>query len=160
MKKSINLLIAAALTLAAASCGGKDKAAETTEAAQQDSTTVCADICGKWYLDNIVLSDTVSVRPAEEDAEAAQYVVFEDSTYSFVTNCNTIAGPYTLKGDSITFGAGPMTQMACENMKTEDAIRQLLPELVTVTVENDSTARLSTGNASQYIMLRKAAENK
>ena len=29
-----------------------------------------------------------------------------------------------------------------------------------MTVENDSTARLSTGNALQYIMLRKAAENK
>lgn len=54
------------------------------------------------------------------------------------------------------FGDGMMTEMACDNMATEDALRKILPSIVRMDMENDSIVRLCTDNHSQYIMLRKA----
>ncbi|MDE7089124.1 MAG: META domain-containing protein, partial [Prevotella sp.] len=108
--------------------------------------------------ENIVLSDSENVRPMEEVTDSRQYIQFEDSTYFIKTNCNSISGFYTIKGDSINLGAGMMTRMACENMATEDALCRILPRIVTVDIENDSIARLNSNTDSAYIVLRKATE--
>ncbi|WP_289833357.1 META domain-containing protein, partial [uncultured Muribaculum sp.] len=78
--------------------------------------------------------------------------VFEDSTYFIKTNCNTISGTYTIKGDSIILGDGAMTEMACDNMAVEDALRRILPNIATVYIQNDSIARLDSRNPSEYIV--------
>lgn len=152
------ILTAAAATLLLASCSGNSNQTSATEQ-QNDSTEVAENsILGKWNIKNVVVSDSVYARPAEITPDVQQYISFEaDSTYSIVTNCNTISGSYILTGDSIMLNAGPATLMACENMQVEDLIKQVLPEISTVDFENDSTLRLNTPS-TKYIVLRKAAE--
>lgn len=156
--KHISMFFALALTLMATSCTNSKEQSVADNNSHAQDVVVNADIKGQWYLENIVLNDTVNVRPSEVAPEAEQYIVFEDSTYSIITNCNSISGSYTLVGDSIILGAGPMTEKACENMATEDALRNILPNIATVSVENDSVARLGGSNPSEYIELCKATK--
>lgn len=151
--KCLNVLPAVCL-FGLASCNGGNA---TTDAVPAD-TVASADIRGEWILENIVKNDTVSVRPAEVVPGTTQTITFTDSTYVIQTNCNTISGNYTVNGDSITLDAGLMTQMACENMATEDMLREVLPSIATVEVENDSIARLNGSPASSYIVLRKSSD--
>lgn len=157
-RKSI-LSVATALTILTASCGGNKENKETADNQQQENVAN-ADVRGQWYLENIVFSDSDYVRPAEEVPGKRQYIIFEDSTYFIQTNCNTFSGTYTIKGDSITLGDGAKTEMACDNMATEDALRRILPNIATVYIQNDSIARLDSRNPSEYILLRKATEKK
>ncbi len=146
----------AALTLA--SCGGKNTANVEKETVDTlDEATVC-DLNGKWYIENVVVNDSLSARPAEVTPDTKQYINFNaDSTYFISTNCNSISGTYVVKGDSLTLDPGAMTEMACENMVVEDLLRQVIPSIATVNVENDSITRLC-GADGKYIELRKAAE--
>lgn len=119
------------------------------------------DMRGQWYIENIVFNDSVYVRPSEEVPESRQYIVFEDETYFIQTNCNTMSGYYSVKGDSIFIGDGAMTEMACDNMATEDALRKIIPHIMTIDVETDTITRLNSGiDSSEYIILRKATEKK
>ncbi|TFU94409.1 META domain-containing protein [Barnesiella sp. WM24] len=153
-RKSI-LSVATALTILTASCGGNKGNKEAADN-QQKETVANVDVHGQWYLDSIVFSDSDYVRPSEEVPRVLQYIVFEDSTYFIQTNCNTFSGSYTVVGDSITLGDGVMTEKACDNMATEDAIRRILPNIATVYIQNDSIARLDSHNPSEYIVLCKA----
>ncbi len=155
-RKSI-LSAATALTILTASCVGNKENKETV-GNQQQETAANVDMRGQWYLENIVFSDSeyVRVRPDVRLSSIHQYIVFEDNTYFIQTNCNTISGTYAVKGDSIIFGDGMMTEMACDNMATEDAIRRILPNIATVYIQNDSITRLDSRNPSEYIVLRKA----
>ena len=153
-------VVALAILFAACSGNGKnnDNAADSAQRMAVDVAE--ADILGQWYIENIVFSDTEYIRPAEEVPGSRQYILFEDSVYSIMTNCNVFSGSYTLIGDSIRLGEGMMTEMACDNMATEDALRQILPHISIVDIENDSIMRLNTDVASRYIVLRKADEIK
>ena len=155
-RKSI-LSVATALTILTASCGGNKENKETPDNQHQE-TVANVDVRGQWYLDSIVFSDSdyVRVRPDERLSSIHQYIVFEDNTYFIKTNCNTISGSYTIKGDSITLGDGAMTEMACDDMSVEEALRRILPNIATVYIQTDSIARLNSRNPSEYIVLRKA----
>ncbi len=150
----VKVLLTGALAVAIASCSSQQTSTEAVPENAETNTLI--DIIGEWNIENIVVSESENVVPANEDPEIRQYISFDDSTYAVHTNCNTISGWYTLDGDSIVLGDGMMTMMACENMATEDALRQLLPQIVTVTLENDSVARLNTSVATSYIELRRA----
>ena len=143
------LLAAAAM----ASCTAK-----TETVADADGQPESVALKGEWNIENVVLNDSVSVRPSEVDSLARQYIVFDDSCYYIKTNCNSISGSYALAGDSIVLSPGAMTMMACENMETEDLLSRVLPAIVVVAVENDSTVRLNSADASEYIELRKSTE--
>ena len=155
-RKSL-LSVATALTILTASCGGNKENKEATDNQQQD-TVANVDMRGQWYLESIVFSDSeyVRVRPDIRLSSIHQYIVFEDSTYFIQTDCNTFSGSYTVIGDSITLADGVMTEKACDNMAVEDALRRILPNIATVYIQNDSTARLDSRNPSEYIVLRKA----
>ena len=157
MTRTSILSVATALTILTASCGG-NKEKHVPADNQQKETVANVDVHGQWYLDSIVFSDSdyVRVRPDERLSSIHQYVVFEDSTYFIRTNCNSISGTYTIKGDSITLGDGAMTEMACDNMAVEDALRRILPNIAMVYIQNDSIARLDSRNPSEYIVLCKA----
>ena len=155
-RKSI-LSVATALTILTASCGGNKENKEAADNLQKE-TVANVDMRGQWYLDSIVFSDSdyVRVRPDERLSSIHQYIVFEDNSYFIKTNCNTISGSYTIKGDSITLGDGAMTEMACDDISVEEALRRILPNIATVYIQNDSIARLDSRNPSEYIVLRKA----
>lgn len=159
MKLTTKSLIAAAVVaVIAAGCAG-NKAKESTEAPTGTAETN-ADIRGQWGIENIVFNDSDYVRPDEAVPGVNQYFLFEDSTYFIMTNCNTISGQYTVKGDSITLGDGAMTEMACDNMDTEDALRRILPRISTVDIQNDSVIRLNGTTPAEGILLKKSRKTK
>ena len=149
-------LTAALITVAAiAGCTGTKTADDgATKTARH---TASVNINGKWEIECIMSDDSTYVRPAEETHGECNYFLFTDSTYSISTNCNSLAGSYTLHGDSIALGDGMMTEMACDNMTTEDALRKTLPHIVKVDVENDSIIRLNSSAGPAHIVLRRVA---
>lgn len=152
----MSLMGAALLVATATGCSG-NKEAKAVNADNATQTEVAsADIRGQWYIENIVFSDSDYVRPDETSSSMKQYIVFKDSTYFIMTNCNSLSGSYTVKGDSITLGDGVMTEMACDDMRTEDALRRILPHISTVDVQNDSVVRLKGSTPAECILLRKA----
>lgn len=156
-KYNISLIAAAALLMTAATgCSGNSGArvVNADSAAQTEMTN--ADIRGQWYIENIVFSDSDYVRPDETSSSMKQYIVFEDSTYYIMTNCNSFNGSYRVEGDFIQLSDGVMTEMACDDMRTEDALRRILPRISTVDVQNDSVVRLNGSAPAECILLRKA----
>lgn len=146
----------------AVSCSTNGKSADSAanEAADGNAKTETA-ISGQWYLENIVFSDSSYVRPSDEVPGSRQYISFnDDHTFAIMTNCNSISGSYSVTADSIKFDSVMMTEMACDNMATEDALRKILPEITTLEVENDSVVRLNTSEPSAYMILLKAGEIK
>lgn len=153
IKLIAGLMVAAAMV----SCAGNGKTADGGIGSEDASRSVAdVNITGQWYIENIVFDDSTYVRPAEEVPGSAQYIVFTDSTYSIMTNCNSISGTVVISGDSIRLGDGMMTELACDNMATEDALRKILPEIAAVDVENDSIVRLNCDPSPWYMVLRKA----
>lgn len=155
MKKKILFILLSASVLA--SCSNK-KEAQTNDTTDVRSQTNSVDLRGKWNLENIVFNDTTYIRPSEETPDVHQYVTFDDSTFCIQTNCNMIQGEYRIIGDSISFPVTFMTEMACDNMATEDALRKILPDIVAVDVQNDSMARLCGRIPAECIMLVKAKD--
>lgn len=149
-------IIGAAFLATITGCSGNKgtKTHDTNNVAQTEVAN--ADIRGQWYIENIVFNDSDYVRPDETASSMRQYIVFEDSTYFIMTNCNSFNGSYTFKGDSITLGDGVMTEMACDDMRTEDALRRILPRISTIDVQNDSVVRLNGSDPAECILLRKA----
>ena len=160
MKSPIKSLIATAMASAviATGCSGKKENVADAAGKTLSETTAASDIRGRWYIENIVFNDSDYVRPEEAVPGVRQYISFEDSTYFIQTNCNTFSGPYTVNGDSITLGDGAMTEMACDNMATEDALRRILPGISTLDVQGDSVVRMNGAAPSECILLRKATE--
>lgn len=146
------------VAIIATSCTGNKIGNHIADENLPQDVTAYANIKGQWDMENIVFNDSDYVRPSEEVPGVSQYIEFEDSTYFIQTNCNTFSGAYVIKGDSIMLGDGAMTEMACDNMTTEDAIRRILPNIATVYVENDSIARLDSRNPSEYIVLKKVTD--
>ena len=157
--KTYNIFLIAGIALLMATvtgCSG-NKEAKSDKLDNKAKTEVAnADIRGQWYIENIVFSDSDYVRPDETSSSIKQYIVFEDSTYFIMTNCNSISGSYTIKGDSIKLGDGAMTEMACDDMQTEDALRRILPSISTIDVQYNSGMRLISSSPAEYILLRRA----
>ncbi|MBO4945054.1 MAG: META domain-containing protein [Muribaculaceae bacterium] len=152
-----SLIAVAALLIATATGCSESKETKSDKVADTEQTeTAPADIRGQWYIENIVFSDSDYVRPDETSSSRKQYIVFEDSTYFIMTNCNSFNGSYTVKGDSIKLADGIMTEMACDDMRTEDALRRILPGISTIDVQNDSVVRLNGSAPAECILLRKA----
>lgn len=158
MKKSnITRIACAALLIASAIGCSSNKETKSNNADEETQIKIAnADIRGQWFIENIVFNDSNYVRPDETSSSMKQYIVFEDSTYFIMTNCNSISGSYSVKGDSIRLGDGTMTEMACDDMQTEDALRRILPHISTIDVQNDSVVRLNGSAPAECILLRKA----
>ena len=118
------------------------------------------DMQGQWDIENIVFNDSTHVRPAEEVPGSRQYITFDSGQYFVQTNCNTLAGSYDIKGDTLTIGDGAMTEIACDNMATEDAFRKFIMQVATIDTENDSITRLNFINSGAYIILHKSTDKK
>lgn len=154
----MRLVLVHLLLFAAMGCSGHHESKSDKDTTPEEIKTIAAnaDLRGQWHIESIVFSPTDYVRPDVTAPGASQYIVFEDSTYYIMTNCNSISGQYTVNGDSITLGDGAMTEMACDNMATEDALRRIITRISTIEVQNDSVVRLAGSTPSEYILLRKA----
>lgn len=156
INKLTSIAGAALVIVMAVGCSGNKETKSDKLDNEAKAEVANADIRGQWYIENIVFSDSDYVRPDETSSSMKQYIVFEDSTYYIMTNCNSINGTYTVKGDSITLGDGPMTEMACDDMRTEEALRRMLPRISTIDVQSDSVVRLNGTTPAECILLRKA----
>lgn len=158
MKLSI-LFSFAVISLALVSCvSNKENKVEQSDAATGAtfvSTPYTGSIAGEWSIDRIELYDTLTINSADVESDEPLAAMFTDSTYHFRTNCNLVQGDYTKAGDTISFAPGFSTRMACPDMTVETALIQLLPQLTTVSMDNDSTLRFSSANPSAYILLRR-----
>ena len=157
MKKVLTLCVAlAALTY---SCGNSGQKQSENAASEDSVQTVATNVVidGKWNIENVVVNDSLYARPSEETPDKGSNITFDNGNYAIATNCNQIQGSYKLNGDSIIMEAGLCTEMACDNMRVEDLIKQVLPTIRTVDQVNDSTLRLNS-EASEYILLSKVNE--
>lgn len=138
------------------SCGGHNNKSESDTSQMSDrNTAVSTSIEGQWLLEHVVVNDTLEVRPADIDPESKLYAHFyNDSTFNFQTGCNAIGGRYVQTGDSIAMSDMMWTEMACEDMREEELLRDVLPQVKTVDWNNDSIMRLNSPN-SAYIVLKK-----
>ena len=137
------------------SCGGENNK-PVSESSQVSDTHIVASasIEGQWLLEHVVVNDTVEVRPAADAPEVKLYAYFyNDSTFNFQTGCNAIGGRYVQAGDSIILADMLCTEMACEDMRVEEILKAVLPQVKTVDWSNDSIIRLNTP-ASAYIVLK------
>lgn len=156
LKLALNIVIAVSVAAMVAGCSGNNGKETIVAENQSRPEAQRVDLRGQWFIENIVFSDSDYVRPNEVAQGAKQYIVFDDSTYYIMTNCNSISGTYTMNGDSITLGDGAMTEMACDNMDTENALRRILPRISTIDVQNDTVVRLNGTEPAECILLRKA----
>ncbi len=142
------------------SCSGSKQqvgAAAVEEVITEVVTPAPAEIMnGGFRVENVVVNDSLSASPAKETPDEPTYANFTGNQYAFKTNCNIIQGGYTLSGDSITLNPGLSTRMACPNMKVEDLLSMIIPQITTVSVENDSTVRLNTSSNGYILMVRSA----
>lgn len=150
MNKKLILGSLSMMALLAVSCGTTNKNNVSDTVAEASSKAV--DVEGQWGIVSVVVNDTLSVNPGENDRPGEPYILFKDGDYYVATGCNSIRGSYTLSGDSIAMGAGASTMMACPDMRVEDMVKMVLPEILTVDLVNDSVMRLNSG-ASAYISL-------
>lgn len=153
MKRILYILPALLLMV---SCGRQNnKSLSDTSKMSDSDTTACASVEGQWLLEHVVVNDTLEVRPADVNAESKLYANFyNDSTFNFQTGCNAIGGRYVQNGDSIAMSDMMWTEMACDDMRVEELLKDVLPQVKTVVWNNDSIVRLNT-ESSAYIDLKK-----
>ena len=118
-----------------------------------------SDMLGKWTIESINVNDTTVIIPEKISPEEPRTISFEaDSSFNIQTNCNLMGGQYVVNADSITMSNMFSTRMMCPDMSVEESLSVILPLVNTYSVTNDSTILLNTGNANQYVTLRKLAE--
>lgn len=153
-----NSLFLSLMALSFVACSGSQQPQEQKK--QVDDSASEVNLLGQWYIENIFFNDSVYTRPSEEVPGSRQYILFEpDGSYSIMTNCNHAAGEYALDHTSISFKDAAWTELATDNMKTEEALRKILPLLKTVEIENDSIMRINS-DFEPYLILLKATEIK
>lgn len=149
-------IIASCIAILALTCSCGNSSSKSTTAVPEDSvqTVAAINLEGKWNIDNVVVNDSLSARPAEETPDKLSTITFDKENYSIATNCNSIQGSYTQNGDSISMNPGLCTEMACDNMRVEDLIKQVLPEIRTVDSVNDSMMRLNSAGEAYIVLSR------
>lgn len=138
------------------SCGGQDNKVLSGKSNMSDTITAeCVSIEGQWLLERVIVNDSLEIRPTDIGPESKLYAHFyNDSTFNFQTGCNAIGGRYVLTGDSIVMSDMMWTEMACENMRVEELLKEVLPQVKTIGRDNDSIMRLNT-STDAYILLKK-----
>ncbi len=152
--KKIFIPILTIAALGIASCGNKTTT-ETAVAEASVETTCgganCSALEGEWSLTAIAVADSTTYTPDENEGTTVTFLC--DSTVSFNTNCNTVGGQYLVNGDSITLGYLFSTKMACPDMRAEELLSAVLPQVKTYSICGDSVATLKTDNENTYISL-------
>lgn len=144
------------MLLAATSCGNKNNAGITTETIDSTAVSNFNALQGEWTIKEIVVNDTLVIRPSEIDSlMRRQYITFRsDSTFGITTNCNSLGGIYTTTADSISFDNIFRTEMACENMEVEEYLSKMLPVAATMTFDTDTTLIINTQPQGHILLTR------
>lgn len=155
MNKFKTILWLSITAVAFTGCSGNKDNNEGAGETDNPQNVASSGLAGQWLIESIVFNDSVYVRPQEEVPGSNQRINFTENSYTINTNCNVICGDYSLHGDSLTFHPGAMTEVACDNMATEEAMCRILPDISSLSVQNDTVVRLDCRNPSAYILLHK-----
>lgn len=152
------LPVAALAALMAVGCTGKKAAEETAAIEEINVETAAPTVLGQWAIENISLSDTLGIRPAETNPEATCTILFSpDSTFGASTGCNSLGGSYVLSGDSLKLDHFASTMMLCPDTRVEDALNTVLPNIGTIEFVGDSALVLKTAEPACFVELRRLA---
>ena len=111
-------------------------------------TVPLSDIDGKWRIVS-VFGENMPV------SDQTPYVNFDtgNSCISAFAGCNHLSGSIKSgEKNTLIISNAATTMMACPDMRVEDMVKMVLPEIRTVDLVNDSVMRLNSG-ASAYISL-------
>lgn len=135
--KIMTVALTATMALAACTNTSDNKAGQAVDETPAWGH-LTAELTGTWAIDSIVVNDSLTIRPVVAEGVEVPGFMLTDSTYSVNTGCNSINGAVAMKADSIAFEAGLITEMACDDMQVEDAVRAILPTIATYSSPSDS----------------------
>lgn len=145
----------AAMAMLAVGCSGNKSGQAGSGQDNAAATAGAVDIEGQWGIVSVVVNDSLYVHPSGTDGDMNAYISFGKGNYFIQTGCNSIQGTYSQAGDSIIMHPGVCTEMACDDMLTEDLVKMVLPGISAVDQINDSVMRLNS-DSSAYIALKRA----
>lgn len=98
------------------------------------SVAPAASLTGSWEIIAYLTADQSAFTSPVVDSGAA-LTFADDATMSGSTGCNNVNGPFTVDGDTVSFGALATTKMACEPDLTaqEEGILAALDSAATFT---------------------------
>jgi len=136
MKKLINLTIALLAVVSLAGCGSQKN--------------VPVDLNGNWQITELTgLDETISLE--------GNYFQFdsEEGLFFAYLGCNNIAGKYVFEDPSITFSDIARTEMACENMNSEELFCFLIEQVALTSVTEEGFLQLKSAEEEVLITLKK-----
>ncbi len=93
--------------------------------------TLGAELTGKKWLMSELVSKSIKGK------KKVYYIEFMmDNTFIAFAGCNSFHGSYKLKGENISFGDVITTKMACEDMKDENSLMEVLRDADQYRIEN------------------------
>jgi heat shock protein HslJ len=103
----------------------------------------------RWVVTDVQVGSTVSTVPT--GATAA--LTFDGGKVAVEAGCNTGSGPYTLDGDTITFGPIALTMMACppDKMALETAVLSVLTGDATYSIEGGTLRLVNEPNGLHLV---------
>jgi len=136
MKKLINLTIALLAVVLLAECGSQKN--------------VPVDLNGNWQITELTgLDETVSL-----EGNFFQFDSEEGLFFAYL-GCNNIAGKYVFEDSSITFSDIARTEMACENMNSEELFCFLIEQVALTSVTEEGFLQLKSAEEEVLITLKK-----
>lgn len=136
MKKLINLTIALLAVVLLAGCGSQKN--------------VPVDLNGNWQITELTgLDETVSL-----EGNFFQFDSEEGLFFAYL-GCNNIAGKYVFEDSSITFSDIARTEMACDNMNSEELFCFLIEQVALTSVTEEGFLQLKSAEEEVLITLKK-----
>ncbi|AKB25062.1 hypothetical protein MSMTP_1593 [Methanosarcina sp. MTP4] len=102
----------------------------------------------EWQWTGLLETDPVA-QSVVPDPENYTLSLFPDGTYSIKADCNRGSGSYTLEGNTLTLGPGPMTLAACGPDSLYDQYVTLLFNVKSVAMENGQLIVYSGDNGDK-----------
>lgn len=104
-------------------CDGKGNPMLVLE--KRKPTLSNADLDGEWTIKEL------DGKKLDKENKNYRKIYFDlsDKTFSCTTSCNSMSGIFQSNANDISFGAIAQTEMACENMETEQTLAKVLPEI-------------------------------
>ncbi len=139
MKKLINLTIALLAVVSLAGCGSQKN--------------VPVDLNGNWQITELTgLDETLSL-----EGNFFQFDSEEGLFFAYL-GCNNIAGKYVFEDPSITFSDIARTEMACDNMNSEELFCYLIEQVALTSVTEEGCLQLKSAEEEVLITLKKVEE--
>ncbi|WP_440955466.1 META domain-containing protein [Methanosarcina sp. Mfa9] len=147
------LLTIGLITVSAFSLGCTEQEETPLEPAEtipsEPETISPEEITGIEWQWTGLLETNPTAQSVVPDPENYTLVLFPDGTYSIKADCNRGSGGYTLEGNTLTLGTGPMTLAACGPDSLYDQYVTLLFNVKSAAMENGQLTLYSGDNGDK-----------